>query len=69
MEQSNKMSDFVGKIKSIQNSQAPSDQFVNLVLTLMCVANQQYSEILKMPIPLALKLYDKIMKEQTKKKK
>ena len=67
--------DFVKKIEGLQKKKSNEDAFGEVIYILMKELNQQYSEIMNMPLPLVtelMKLYDKEMelrKKSMKKKK
>ena len=52
------------KIRELMERGDISDRMVIVIDELMAYRHQQYSEILKMPIPLVEKIYERIQKEK-----
>jgi len=52
------------QIQDLMNKGELSDRFVTIVDKLMAFRHQQFSEILKMPIPMIEKIMKRINKEQ-----
>jgi len=55
---------FQKKIKELMNQGNLDDNLVIIIDDLMALRHQQYSEILKMPIPLVEKIMKRINKEK-----
>jgi len=52
------------KIRELMEKGDTSDRIVGVIDELMAYRHQQYSEILKMPIPLVDKIFERIQKEK-----
>jgi hypothetical protein len=50
--------------KQIRRKYGKNDKIANMVYNLMVGCNQSYSDIMKMPLPLAFALLERLQKEQ-----